>query len=193
VPHFNWVPLIIGLAFALGGLGLGFLVYTVWMPITRADEADPLERGMRKLYLGWLYDAFRERLYFDEVYNATLVRGSVLLANLSYAFDHRVVDGVINLVGAAGRGLSEVAYWFDAQVVDYLVNLVGRAGRALSNVSDLFDQQVVDGAVNGVGDGVRWLGGVFRPIQTGKVQNYLLLASLMVLVLVATAFLFVTF
>jgi NADH-quinone oxidoreductase subunit L len=77
----------------------------------------------------------------------------------------------------------------DTNIVDALVNLVGRIGIAGSNTTDSFDRKVVDGAVDGTGAALRWFGRILRPIQTGRVQDYLLLASLVVLALVITLFL----
>jgi hypothetical protein len=46
------------------------------------------------------------------------------------------------------------------------------------------DNVVVDGAVNGTAQVTGWVGArVLRPIQTGKVQNYLLVALITVLAL----------
>ena len=209
---FVWQPLAMGLIFASGGLGLGWLVYG-WKPV-QAGEMDRVEGAMRKVWLGWLYEAMRDRFYFDEIYQATFVRGSILLADLFYAFDHSVVDGLVNLAGRFGRSVSRVSDWLDANIVDALVNLAGRAGRGLSEVSGILDLRVVDrlvdltglgtrrlsdlsnvvdlkvvdGAVNGVGDTIQTGGRFIRPIQTGRVQDYLLLAFLMVLALVVTFF-----
>jgi hypothetical protein len=102
---------------------------------------------------------------------------------------HGFVDGLVNGAGWIGRNLSEFAGQFDSYVVDGLINLVGRIGVFGSRSLDVFDLQIVDGTVNGVGAVVRLVGGWIRPIQTGKVQNYLLLAVLMVLALVAAFFL----
>jgi len=209
---FVWQPLALGLAFALGGLALGWLVYG-WKPM-RAGEMDRVEAAMRKVWLGWLYACLHNRFYFDELYQATLVRGSILLADLFYAFDHGVVDGLANLAGDLVRRLSHISDWFDVHVVDALVNLAGRAGRAISEVSAIFDlrivdrlvdltglgtralsdlsaavdTRVVDGAVEGVGATIKASGRFIRPIQTGRVQDYLLRASLMVLTLVVVFF-----
>jgi NADH-quinone oxidoreductase subunit L len=219
--EFNVLPLAIGLSFALGGLVLGGLVYWYWRPLTRADELDPLERGMRKVWLGWLYEFFRRRMMLDEVYHVLFVRSSIWIADMFDAFDygqggeHGFVDGLVNLAGLAGRGLSVVADWLDANAVDWLVNLAGRVGRAISDVTgrldvnvvdwlvnlagragqlasivlDLIDLRFVDGAVDGIGVVTRILGRGIRRIQTGRVQDYLLLASL-VLLLLLVVFLF---
>jgi NADH-quinone oxidoreductase subunit L len=110
------------------------------------------------------------------------------LSQVSDWLDANIVDGLVNLAGRAGRGLSEVSGIFDLRVVDRLVDLTGLGTRALSDLSDVIDLKVVDGAVNGVGDTIKAGGRLIRPIQTGKVQNYLLLASLMVLALVVAFF-----
>ncbi|MBU0704810.1 MAG: NADH-quinone oxidoreductase subunit L [Chloroflexi bacterium] len=204
VHGFEWAPLLLGMGFGLGGLFLGWLVYGR-KPL-KAGQMDPVEAAMRKVWLGWLYDAMRNRFYFDELYQATFVKGSIWLADVFDAFDygqpvkkeiegeivlvrnHGVVDGLVNGVGKIGRIISDGFGWFDAKVVDGLVNLVGLAGKSLSIGLDLFDLKVVDGAVNGVGAMTKAAGRPLRRIQGGLVQNYLLIASMMVLGLVVTFF-----
>jgi NADH-quinone oxidoreductase subunit L len=160
VLQFEVIPLVAGVILELGGLALGWLVYGR-RPM-QSGGVDRVWAAMRLGRLGWLYQALRQRFYVDELYQATFVRASILLADLFYAFDHDVIDG--------------------------LVNLIGRAGRAASRVSDLFDLHVVDRLVNGVGDAVKGAGRLIRPTQTGRVQNYLLLVSLTVKVLIVTFF-----
>jgi NADH-quinone oxidoreductase subunit L len=186
VESHSQLPLVMGLTFALGGLGLGWLVYGR-KPL-QAGEPDRIEAALGAIKLGWVYRALENRLYFDELYGWTIVKGSILLARFSAWFDSTIVDSIVNFAGWVGRTVSVVAYWLDANVVDAMVDLAGEAGRFLSEVGNLVDFKVVDGAVDAVGDLVRYLGRVFRPIQTGKVQNYLLLASGMMLALVAIFF-----
>jgi len=218
VHEFDVFPMAMGMIFGVGGLVLGWLVYG-WKPM-RAGEMDRLEAAMRKVWLGWLYEAMRNRFYFDWLYQKTFVNGSIWLAHLFDAFDygqegrHGVVDGLVDLAGRFGRAISGISDWFDFRIVDGLVNLAGRAGRgfsevsgifdlravdrlvdltglgtrSLSDLSDVVDLKVVDGAVDGLGDAIRAGGRFIRPIQTGRVQNYLLLAALTVLTLVVTFF-----
>jgi NADH-quinone oxidoreductase subunit L len=189
---FVWQPLVLGVVLALGGLTLGWLVYGR-RPL-KAGQMDPVEAGMRRISLGWLYEAMRNRFYFDQLYQAVFVRPSIWLAAQFDRFDygqdggHGVVDGAVNLAGAVGRYLSEISAWIDANLVDGLVDLAGELGVVLSNGLNVFDLRVVDGAVDGVGDLVQGGGKAVRPIQTGKVQNYVLLASFAVLALIATFF-----
>jgi NADH-quinone oxidoreductase subunit L len=258
--HFAWQPLVISAVFTPGGLLVGYLVYG-WKPLG-PGQMDRLEAGMRRVWLGWLYDALRHRFYFDEFYQATFARGAVSLGRACAGFDRRVLDEAVGFVAGAGRAASRAASRFDALVVDEVtkrvarvskaasriasrfdalvvnravnlvawmsrpvseaagrfdalmvdgaVNLVGRTIRALSELSGLldprvfdpladaaghatrtissasgvFDARVVDGAVEGVGSAVRAGGRFIRPIQTGRVQDYILIALISVLVLV---------
>jgi NADH-quinone oxidoreductase subunit L len=168
---------------AVGGLSLGWLVYGR-KPLAHG-EMDPLERAMQKVGLGWLYEAMRRKFYFDELYDATVLSGIIKLADIFFYFDNRwVVDPIVNLVGRVARLLSEVFGIFDLKVIDGLVDLAGRTGASLSAFSGLTDNVVVDGAVNGIGHVTGWVGArVLRPIQTGKAQNYLLVALITVLAL----------
>jgi NADH:ubiquinone oxidoreductase subunit 5 (subunit L)/multisubunit Na+/H+ antiporter MnhA subunit len=75
-------------------------------------------------------------------------------------------------------------------VVDAIVNAVGRFGRWLSSwLKRAIDNPIVDGAVNAVGKVTTWCGEFMRATQTGKVQNYLLVAAVTV-VLLLVLFLF---
>jgi len=282
----SWQPLVISAGFTLGGLLVGYLVYG-WEPLW-AGQMDRLETGMRRVWLGWLYDALRHRLYFDEFYQATFARGAVGLARACASFDRRVLDragnpvawvsqavsqaasrfdetvvdravnlvawvgraalqaarhfdgavmdravnlvawggravsqaasrfdetvadgavnltalvgravsqaagrldvlvtnGAVSLVGRATRAISELCSLLDPRVLDPMVDAAGHATRAISNASDTFDTRVVDGAVEGMGSAARAGGHFIRPIQTGRVQNYVLIAFVSVLVLV---------
>ena len=101
--------------------------------------------------LGPVYTVLRRKYYVDEFYEATFVWAAVKLGDVFAEIDHNGIDWVVNTVGQAGTLLSEL--W----------------GR--------FDLVVIDEIVNGVGAVAQWLGRSLRGIQTGRVQNYLLIAS----------------
>jgi NADH-quinone oxidoreductase subunit L len=88
------------------------------------------------------------KYYVDELYGATVIKGTM----------------------ASGRGLWSV----DRNVVDGIVNGAGWTTLASSWLSGLTDRSVVDGLVNLVAriceEGSFW----FRRVQTGLVQNYAL-------------------
>ncbi len=176
--------MILSSVLALGGLGLGWLVYGR-KPL-EAGQMDPLQKGMEKIRLGWLYTAMQKRFYFDEIYKAIFINGSIKLADLFYNFDYKwVINPIVNGVGAVTRGISNVFNTFDDKVIDGLVNFTGLSSVKLSDLGGITDLKVVDGIVNGVADVTGWIGEkIFRPIQTGKVQNYLLILLISMLAII---------
>jgi NADH-quinone oxidoreductase subunit L len=135
---------------ALAGMGLGWFVY-VRRPL-QAGEPDPLSR-----WLGPVYTVLQRKYYFDELYHATFVRGT-LLATVALA-------------------------WVDKNIIDWLVNAAGRATDAASRGLRFVDINIVDGFVNAIGALTTYTGDVLRVLQTGKVQNYILIALTGLLVL----------
>ena len=87
------------------------------------------------------------KYYVDELYQATVLRGSVGLA----------------------RGLS----WFDKNIIDAAVILAGAVTRTFANIDGAIDRYLVDGAVNLVADATLSAGRVLRRVQTGRIQTYL--------------------
>ncbi|MCB9143283.1 MAG: NADH-quinone oxidoreductase subunit L [Anaerolineales bacterium] len=160
---FDPAPVLISILMVFGGLGLSYLVYgragKGWQTY---DQLDPLEAGMQRIGLGAVYNASRNKFYFDELYNATFVRFSLWL--------------------------SRSTAWFDRTIIDGVVNAVGRFGRWLADILARFDRSVIDGIVNGIGSLAVWAGGVLRLVQTGQAQSYLLVALLTVLLLLALFF-----
>jgi NADH-quinone oxidoreductase subunit L len=104
------------------------------------------------------------KYYVDELYGATVIRGTLASANGLWAFDRRVVDGAVN-----GSG------WFTI---------------LSSWVSHLIDKYIVDGLVNLVGSIIHEASFVFRRLQTGLIQNYALLMLVGVFAFVSVYLLF---
>ena len=89
------------------------------------------------------------KYYVDELYDATVIRGTMASANGLWTFDRNVVDGAVN-----GSGwLTIFSSW----------------------LSGLLDKYIVDGLVNLVGSILQESSFVFRRLQTGLIQNYALL------------------
>ena len=65
------------------------------------------------------------KYYVDEVYDATVVKGTMGSARGLWTFDGRVVDGAVNGSGWLTVFSSWVSHLLDKYVVDGLVNLVG--------------------------------------------------------------------
>jgi NADH-quinone oxidoreductase subunit L len=89
------------------------------------------------------------KYYVDELYGATVIRGTMMSGDGLWTFDRKVVDGAVN-----GSGwLTIFSSWF----------------------SGIIDKYVVDGLVNLVGSILQESSFVFRRLQTGLIQNYALL------------------
>jgi NADH-quinone oxidoreductase subunit L len=87
------------------------------------------------------------KYYVDELYQATILRGSVALAR--------------------------VLSWFDMHLIDGLVNLAGAITRVFANLDGAIDRYLVDGAVNLIANSTLSVGGLLRRVQTGRIQTYL--------------------
>jgi NADH-quinone oxidoreductase subunit L len=89
------------------------------------------------------------KYYVDELYGATVIKGTMSSGRGLWSFDRSVVDGAVNGAGWLTLASSWLSSLTDRGVVDGLVNLVGRICEESSF----------------------W----FRRVQTGLVQNYALL------------------
>jgi NADH-quinone oxidoreductase subunit L len=118
----------------------------------------------RKPAIPILRQMLENKWYIDEIYNATAIRGTLLL--------------------------SQILWWIDRNIVDGLVNLTRHVTVfPLGHGSNLFDRYVVDGAVNGVAWTARGGSRMFRRMQSGFVQNYALVMGAGI-VLIAAVYLF---
>jgi len=107
-----------------------------------------------------VYRLLANKYWFDEIYQATVIRWTLLKAQWAAAFDKWIVDGAVNGMGYLTRGAS--------------------------NFTGAFDKWVVDGLVNGTGELLRGLGAGLQTLQTGRIQTYLLglISGLVILILV---------
>ena len=121
---------------AVGGILFACRNY-VWRP----DEADRLAAR-----LAGTHRLLTNKYYVDELYDATVVQGTMSGAQNLWRFDGAVVDGAVNGTGWFTRASSVVSHVLDKYVVDGLVNLVGWICR--------------EGSYG------------FRRMQTGLIQNY---------------------
>ncbi|MFZ5883857.1 MAG: NADH-quinone oxidoreductase subunit L [Chloroflexota bacterium] len=111
----------------------------------------------------------KNKYYFDEAYNFLFVKPAYWFAeNVVYKFlDKGVIDGILHAFGPFTQG----------------------TGSALRNY---FDLPVINRAIgDGSAEITYWFGGKLRGIQTGRVQQYLMLALVTFIVIGAALFFFV--
>jgi NADH-quinone oxidoreductase subunit L len=143
-------------AISLTVAGAGWLI--AWLIYGRKPlmvPVDPIKKP-----LGPVYTLLENKYYFDEIYQKLFVNPAISLARACAVFDGKVIDAIVNAVGSLGRWLSS---WLRRAI----------------------DNPIVDGAVNGVGTVTTWCGEFMRATQTGNVQNYLLVAAVTVILLLA--------
>ena len=147
-PEFSWVPLGVSLLVALGGLGVGYLVYK---DVPSAEE-DPLKK-----LLGPVYAVLKNKYYFDEAYDYLFVRPANWLSEqfVFLIMDRKLIDGFLHLVARVSFWLGGIfRNYFDLPVVNRFIG--DTLGAAVP----------------------QWFGKQIRKIQTGMVQTYMILAML---------------
>jgi NADH-quinone oxidoreductase subunit L len=148
----EWLFIIISLVVATAGILLGCLFY-LWRPYLPDIWASRLRP---------LYQASYNKYWVDEFYGWAVTRRVMDAARAVYAFDSKIIDGLVN--GSA---------WLT---------------RGWSRVTGFLDQYFVDGLVNAIAAFIiRLMSPLLRAAQTGFTQNY---ALVMVLGLVAAVALF---
>jgi NADH-quinone oxidoreductase subunit L len=125
-----------------------------WRNPLVAGQPDPLIAR-----LGPIYPVLKNKYYLDELYGLIFVRPSQWFArNIAYEFiDRGIIDGFLHLLG-----------------------------RVFTWIGDLFkvlNLWLIDGVGDGIPELIGLFSGWFRRIQTGRVQQYMLVAALAALVI----------
>ena len=146
--HHAHIPtMILSMIMALSGILIAFLFYQY-----KKINVDKVKERFKPLY-----NLSYNKWYFDEIYDASFVGGTILLSRILAWFDNKVIDGIVN-------GSATVTKWF-------------------SNFSGTFDNVIVDGIVNFTAYFSGMLGLFFRKFQTGRVQTYIVLVIFSIVIL----------
>ncbi len=99
-----------------------------------------------------------------------VARGGYLFLKNKYYLDW-LYENVI--VHAIAHPIAKMTYWFNQRVIDGLVDQVGRSTKQTGEwVYHNVDQLIVDGVVNGSGVVASESGHLMQPTQSGKVNQY---------------------
>jgi NADH-quinone oxidoreductase subunit L len=113
-----------------------------------AGEEDPLKRPLASFYT-----VLQNKYYFDELYDWAFVRPSAWLA---HTFTY---------------------LWVDRRIIDGFLHFFARISMTIGSLfRNYFDAPVVNGFGDLLGESVKRFGQNFRVVQTGRVQQYLILA-----------------
>ncbi|MCC6501214.1 MAG: NADH-quinone oxidoreductase subunit L [Anaerolineales bacterium] len=149
--EFNVVPLLTSLVVALGGLGLGYLMYR--------NVNSPAED---KLQLGFL----KNKYYFDEIYDVVFIKPVTWFADkvVYQIMDKGFIDGILHLFGPGTQGIGDgIRNYFDLPVINKFFG---------------------DGSANAT----YFSGEKLRLAQTGRIQQYLMLALILFLAIGAALY-----
>jgi NADH-quinone oxidoreductase subunit L len=120
----------------------------------KADDKDPMQ------FLGPIYTFLQRKYMIDELYNAIFVKTS--------------------------QWISEVlAYqWIDKGIIDGILHTIARVTYFLGSIfKDQFEKKVINDPPDYLADATQWVARSFRVIQTGRIQNYLVVGALSVLLI----------
>jgi NADH-quinone oxidoreductase subunit L len=114
----------VSVAAALGGIALAYVMYG-----TGALSPAAVAAKLRPLY-----KTLKNKYWMDELYEVALIRPGMRLALLFRRVDEGGVDAAVNRVGEVAVGTSWLSNAFDHIVVDGLVNLIGWITRQVGAV-----------------------------------------------------------
>ena len=126
--------------------GLGLGWWMYWRKPLKAGQQDPMED-----ILGPLHPILKRRYYFDDLYEWLFVKPSQWL----------------------GR---QVIIFLDRGIIDAVLHVVARVFTWLGDLAKVLNLWLIDGVGDGIPIAVFNLGGWLRRMQTGRVQQYMLLA-----------------
>lgn len=107
----------------------------------------------------------------------------------------KFVDDVINnmhdtVLTRSTLKLAELSSVFDLRVIDSMVNAAAWLTRTLAWISHQFDIYIVDGIINSAATLVGMKSGVWRRLQTGYLQNYVLIMVIGVFIIIGSILFF---
>jgi proton-translocating NADH-quinone oxidoreductase chain L len=133
------------------GIGLGVAYYAPWERWRLFDPKRSAER-----FRG-VHTFLVNKWYFDELYDAALVKPTLAVARWVSEIDRRLIDGVVDGSAAITTLVSGFEGVFDLKIVDGLVNLVAKITYVVGDWS--------------------------RVIQTGRLRNYLMFLAVAIVCL----------
>jgi NADH-quinone oxidoreductase subunit L len=93
------------------------------------------------------------------------------------------LDSLYNITFAQGtRSLSNAADFTDRKIINGAIHASAYGHVTLAHVTGWVDKIIIDGSVRFLAGLVRWLGGVARSYQTGKIQDYIVYAILALII-----------
>ncbi len=164
--EFELVPILLSSSALLIGAFPVLLVYVARRPSPEAISRNRFTNGVQKIW--------SNGYYFDALYYKIFVKGSLWLFNAlftkieigaidrsHYVFSPRAIEG--------SRGANQ---YLENRGFERINTLLARLAILSSKASQFFDERVVDGAINSIALLGKKASNIFRKLQTGIVENY---------------------
>ncbi|MCY4020696.1 MAG: NADH-quinone oxidoreductase subunit L [Chloroflexi bacterium] len=132
-------------SFLVALLGLWFGWRMYWRNPLKAGQKDPMES-----LLGTMYPILKNRYYLDDLYEKVFVKPSQWL------------------------GVQVIAF-LDKGIIDSFLHVIGRIFTWLGDLVKVLNLWLIDGVGDGIPIAIFNFGGWLRRMQTGRVQQYMLL------------------
>ena len=132
-------------SFIVALLGLWLGWLVYWRKPLKAGQADPLEAA-----LGPLHPVFKNRYYLDDIYGQIFVKPSQWLG--------------VQVIACLDRG-----------IIDAILHVIARIFTWLGDLIKVLNLWLIDGVGDGIPIAIFSFGGWLRRMQTGRVQQYMLL------------------
>ena len=140
-------------------VALGGIALGWWVYIKeplKANEEDPLINT-----LGPVWGLLQNKYYIDELYEVAVIRPSKTIARVT-------------------------SEWIDRGLIDGFLHLIAYTFTFIGDLTKVFNTWLIDGFGDAIPQGVGRFGDWFRRVQTGRVQQYLLLVAI-ALIMIALA------
>jgi len=126
-------------------LGLWLGWLIYWRKPLKAGQRDPMEN-----FLGPLHAVLKNRYYLDEIYGRVFVAPSQWLS-------------------------AQIIVFLDRGIIDALLHIIARLFTWLGDLVKVLNLWLIDGVGDGIPIAIFNFGGWLRRMQSGRVQQYMLL------------------
>ncbi len=120
----EWVLVGLSVAIAASGIYLAYRWY-------KKDPSFSVPNALAQRF-PFAYKLLLNKYWVDELYDLTIIQGTIGLAKFLWEFDARVVDGAVNGTRHATVASSFMSGIFDLKVIDGIVNLIGTINQTAS-------------------------------------------------------------
>jgi NADH-quinone oxidoreductase subunit L len=157
------IPEVGSLTYALMGMSLVVVIAGIYfgLRLNNTEQGVAIKRRW-KASLPGLYRTIYNKYFIDEFYEEYIIEPVLMIAQAAKTFDNYVVDGIVNAAGWLTYMFSMFQGWWDNKVVDGLVNAMAWV--------------------------VGFLSDSVKPIQSGYVQNYMMIIIFFVLLYLLSLF-----